>query len=342
MITIPTEAYIKRAALLLREGKLIGMPTETVYGLAGNAENNLAIAGIFSAKGRPSFNPLIIHVDSVSMAKRYAEWNSIAENLAEKFWPGPLTLVLPRKSNSLLSHLATAGIDSVAIRLPAHPVARAVITAAGVGIAAPSANRSGCISPTLPEHVEEELGEAVAMILDGGPCSVGLESTVVDCTDDTLEILRAGAVTKEMLEKIWARKYENRVAGIENANISIGDDDSIEKQEIPKEIFKKNVFKSPGMLLKHYSPTLPLRINAAHAAQGEIVLAFGNVGEEYRPAKTILNLSEQADLQEAAANLFAMLRVADSPEYEGICVMPIPEHGLGVAINDRLMRAAQQ
>ena len=301
---------IARAARLLRDGRLVGFPTETVYGLGGDATNESAVAAIFAAKRRPRFNPLIVHVPGLAEAEALAVFDGRARTLAAHFWPGPLSLVLARRSGSGLSLLASAGLDTVAIRAPSHPVAQALLRAAGRPVAAPSANRSGRLSPTEAGHVAEELGDAVALILDGGRCPMGLESTVLDLTAATPVLLRPGGVTREALAALLGS-----ISGLSPAAI-----------------------KSPGMLASHYAPALPLRCDAAEARPGEALLAFG---PEPPPGfAEILWLSRSGDLAEAAANLFAMLRRLDRPPFTGIAVMPIPEHGLGRAINDRLRRAA--
>ena len=293
---------IARAAELIRAGKLVAFPTETVYGLGCDATNDRAVAAVFEAKGRPSFNPLIVHVPGRSEAETIASFNAQARTLVEKFWPGPLSLVLKRRPDCRVSLLASAGLDTVAIRAPAHDVARALLAAARVPIAAPSANLSGEVSPTRADHVTARAD----MVLDGGPCPVGLESTVLDLSGAHPAILRPGAVTEEQIAAL--------VGPLAPAGSEI---------------------RSPGMLARHYATRLPLRLNAGEARAGEALLGFG-------PApRATLNLSAGADLAEAAANLFAMMRALDAPPHAGIAVMPIPETGLGRAINDRLRRAAE-
>jgi L-threonylcarbamoyladenylate synthase len=293
---------IARAAELIRAGKLVAFPTETVYGLGCDATNDRAVAAVFEAKGRPSFNPLIVHVPGRSEAETIASFNAQARTLVEKFWPGPLSLVLKRRPDCRVSLLASAGLDTVAIRAPAHDVARALLAAARVPIAAPSANLSGEVSPTRADHVTARAD----MVLDGGPCPVGLESTVLDLSGAHPAILRPGAVTEEQIAAL--------VGPLAPAGSEI---------------------RSPGMLARHYATRLPLRLNASEARPGEALLGFGPA-----PMAT-LNLSAGADLAEAAANLFAMMRALDAPPHTGIAVMPIPETGLGRAINDRLRRAAE-
>jgi L-threonylcarbamoyladenylate synthase len=303
---------IARAAEMLRENRLVAFPTETVYGLGGDATNDRAVAAIFAAKGRPRFNPLIVHVPDLAEAERIAVFDDRARNAARQFWPGPLSLVLPRRADGGVSLLACAGLDTVAMRVPAHPVAQALLCATGRPIAAPSANRSGRVSPTIAAHVAAELGDRVTLILDGGPCEVGLESTVLDLTGPIPHLLRPGAVTRERLETALG-------------GIAIADGNAARP-------------RSPGQLASHYAPNLPLRLDATEARSDEVLLAFGP--NPVPGFAEVLFLSRTGDLVEAAANLFAMLRAADSPDFAGIAVMPIPEAGLGRAINDRLRRAA--
>ncbi len=304
-----TTTNLQQAARLLRSGQLVAFPTETVYGLGGDATDDRAVAAIFAAKGRPSFNPLIVHLAEIGGMAPLVAFDSRAERLAERYWPGPLTLVLPRRTDSPVSLLASAGLDSIAVRIPAHPVALALLRAAGRPIAAPSANPSGCVSPTTARHVADGLTGTLAMILDGGPCPVGVESTVIDLTGDVPTLLRPGGITRETLEA------ELGPIALAKASDLGGP-------------------RSPGMLSSHYAPALPVRLDARSPRPGEALLGFGPAdGAE-------MNLSPRGDLTEAAANLFAMLRALDQPRYSGIAVMPIPDHDLGAAINDRLRRAA--
>lgn len=314
-IVASTAQAIAEAAQLLKQGGLVAFPTETVYGLGGDATNERAVAAIFEAKGRPQFNPLISHVLGADDAKRLVQWNDMADKVAAHFWPGPLTLVLPRTKASPIALLATAGLDTAAVRAPAHAVAQALIRATGRPLAGPSANRSGAVSPTRAEHVAESLGDRVSMILDGGPCPVGLESTVLDLSTATPTLLRPGGATREAIEAVIGP------VALSDA-IPTGD----------------SARKSPGQLASHYAPTRPVRLGATTAAADEGLLAFG----AHAPAGAafMLNLSPGSDLAEAAANLFAMLRALDRPDISRIAVMPIPEKGLGLAINDRLRRAA--
>jgi L-threonylcarbamoyladenylate synthase len=307
-----TALSLAQALEALAQGQLVAMPTETVYGLAGDATSDAAVAAIFAAKGRPSFNPLIAHVASAQQARAVANFPPVADALAAAFWPGPLTLVMRRAATCPVSLLACAGLDTIAVRIPAHPVARALLEAFGKPLVAPSANRSGRVSPTQAIHVAEELGNAVALVLDGGACAVGIESTVVDVTGPEPVILRHGSITREQVEA---------ALGCAVPDASHGE-----------------AIKAPGMLKSHYAPSIPVRLNADKAGAGEALLAFG----PYVPSGALetLNLSPSGNLQEAAANLFAMLRALDDPQHHAIAVMPIPHEGLGRAINDRLQRAA--
>jgi len=304
---------ITRAADALASGRLIAFPTETVYGLGADAENDDAVARIFEAKGRPRFNPLIVHVAGTSWARELVHFDRRAELLAERFWPGALTLVLRRKSGASLSRLVSAGLDTAAIRLPQHAVAHQIIEKAGVPVAAPSANRSGLVSPTTADHVYEawprgiELGPDV--IVDDGPCAIGLESTVVDLSEPEPTLLRPGGIA------------------IEDLNAALGEElRTSEKIDAPK---------SPGMLLRHYAPNTPLVMNVENTSPDGLLLGFGPT---VRNAD--LNLSPSGDLREAAANLFAMIHQLDKRGMAEIAVTPIPDIGLGRAINDRLRRAA--
>jgi L-threonylcarbamoyladenylate synthase len=310
-ISPATPRAIARAAALLCAGRLVAFPTETVYGLGGDATNERAVAEIFTTKVRPRFNPLIVHVPGPAEAEALAVFDDRARRAAARFWPGPLTLVLRRRGDTGLSLLASAGLDTVAIRVPCHQVAQALLRETGRPIAAPSANRSGRVSPTEAAHVAEELGDRVALILDGGRTPVGLESTVLDLSVEAAVLLRPGGVTLEQLTELLG----------------------------PIAMPTAAEPKSPGMLPSHYAPSLPLRLEAIEAHSGEALLAFG---PDALPGcfGEVLWLSRSGDLAEAAANLFAMLRRLDRPTFTGIAVMPIPEHGLGRAINDRLRRAA--
>jgi L-threonylcarbamoyladenylate synthase len=310
-----TPTAIAAAARALRKGTLVAFPTETVYGLGADATNDRAVAAIFAAKGRPRFNPLIAHVAAVADARALVVFDHRAETLAEVFWPGPLTLVLPRAPNCPVSLLVSAGLDTLAVRIPDHPVARDLLSAVGRPLAAPSANPSNRPSPTTAEHVARTLAGRVSTVLDGGPCRVGLESTVLDLTGAAPTILRAGGVPAEVIALVIGPIEERLDAVAAGARR-----------------------RSPGQSRRHYAPSVPLRRNARAVRPGEALLAFGP-----RPlpgAVTVLNLSPAGDLTEAAANFFAMLHALDDPKHAGIAVMPIPDKGLGRAINDRLRRAA--
>lgn len=312
-LTPPTPHAISDAARLIRAGALVAFPTETVYGLGADATDGRAVARIFEAKGRPSFNPLISHVDGLEAAERLAIFCDLSRRLAAAFWPGPLTLVLPRRADCPVSDLATAGLPTIAIRVPDHPIARALLTAAAVPVAAPSANRSGHVSPTRAEHVACDLGDRVAMILDGGPTSHGLESTVLTVDRGHIVVLRPGAVTAEQIEHATGEEIARRFDG-GSAPIA------------------------PGQLESHYAPGAPVRLDVTTTEPGEALLAFGPTLPAHQGP--VLNLSPTGDLVEAAANLFAALRALDATGAPAIAVMPIPTDGLGEAINDRLRRAA--
>jgi len=306
------EAAIARAAAVLRRGGLVAFPTETVYGLGADATDDRAVAAIFEAKGRPRFNPLIVHLPDATQAETCVVMSGAARVAAKRFWPGPLTLVLPRQATATVSYLCSAGLDSLAVRVPGHPVAHALLAAVGRPLAAPSANLSGGVSPTAAAHVAASLKGRVDLILDGGSCAVGLESTVLDLTVDPPILLRPGGIPKEELEQALG---------------PIEDDGGTDRAP-----------RSPGRLASHYAPGRPLRLEAHAAGADEALLAFGPAPPA--GAKATLNLSERGDLVEAAANLFAMLHALDDPRHAAIAVMPIPDRGLGAAINDRLRRAA--
>lgn len=307
MLTLmPDAAGIDRAAALLGDGRLVAFPTETVYGLGADARDDRAVAGIYAAKGRPSFNPLIVHLPSLAAAEQYCVFNDAARRLAGAFWPGALTLVLPLRTDAGLSKLVTAGLDTVAVRVPDHPVAAALLARFNGPVAAPSANPSGRVSPTTAAHVQHGLGNIIDAVVDGGACRVGLESTIVGC-DGPPALLRAGGVPTEALEACLG------------APLARPDDPSSPV--------------SPGQLASHYAPKGKVRLNAPYAEQGEVLLGFG-------PVDAALNLSPSGDLTEAAANLFDYLHKLDAMGARAIAVSPIPAHGLGLAINDRLRRAA--
>ncbi|MCU0856558.1 MAG: L-threonylcarbamoyladenylate synthase [Rhodobacteraceae bacterium] len=301
----PDDAGLARAAGILRAGGLVAFPTETVYGLGGDARSDLAAARIFEAKGRPRFNPLIAHVASVEEARRIARFTPEAERLAAAFWPGPLTLVLPLREDAGVAPLVTAGLPTVAVRVPGHPLARRLLAAFGGPVAAPSANPSGKLSPTRAGDVLAGLGGRIAAVVDGGPCPVGVESTIVGL-DGPPRLLRPGGLPAEAIEACLGQPLAGPAAGAAPV--------------------------APGMLASHYAPGAALRLNATEAAPGELLLGFGPVAGD-------LSLSPAGDLTEAAANLFHHLRALDARGTR-IAVAPIPDHGLGRAINDRLARAA--
>jgi L-threonylcarbamoyladenylate synthase len=318
-------AAVEAAAALLREGALVAFPTETVYGLGADARNARAVAGIFAAKGRPHFNPLICHYPDAGAAfadvRADMPADDRARRLAARFWPGPLTLVLPRRPECQVDLLAGAGLDTLAVRVPAHPLALALLRAVGRPVAAPSANRSGQVSPTTAAHVLEGLGGRIAAVIDGGPCDVGVESTVLDLTSPAgAVLLRPGGVPVEAIEAEIGPVGRPLPIGAAAATATL---------------------RSPGLMLSHYAPGLPVRLDAAKVAPEEALLAFG---EPLPGAGAVWNLSRSGDTTEAAARLFAGLRWLDA---EGqrlglarIAAMPVPQAGLGAAINDRLSRAA--
>ena len=310
-------AELPRAAALLRAGELVAFPTETVYGLGANARDGRAVAAVFAAKGRPSFNPLISHFPDADAAFAEVEADERARRVAARFWPGPLTLVLPRRAESRIDPLTSAGLDTLAVRVPAHPLARELLRQAGVPVAAPSANRSGQVSPTTAEHVLAGLEGRLAAVLDGGPCTVGVESTVLDLSTPVATLLRPGGLSREELE---AEIGPVAVAGAHGGDAAR---------------------PSPGMLLSHYAPGLPVRLGARDVRADEALLAFGPALDG---AGAVWQLSESGDVVEAAARLFAGLRWLDAEgarlRLVGIAAMPVPMVGLGVAINDRLERAA--
>lgn len=304
------EAGIAAAADHLRSGHLVAFPTETVYGLGADATQDDAVSKVFAIKGRPALNPLIVHVAKPDWVEELAVPDRRVEALAEAFWPGPLTLVLRRRANCPVSSQVSANLDTIALRQPDHPVAAALLAAVDRPLAAPSANPSGHVSPTTAQHVEADFGDALDIILDGGPCRAGLESTVLDLTDEKARILRPGIIGADTLAAV------------------IGD---VEGQAIPN-----TPVSAPGQMAKHYAPSLPVRLNADVAREGEGFIAFG--GTETAD----FDLSPSGDLREAASSLFAALRNMDDPSrFNGLAIAPIPNRGIGLAINDRLRRAAQ-
>jgi L-threonylcarbamoyladenylate synthase len=321
-------ATIARAAAMLAAGGLVAFPTETVYGLGADAADDRAVARLYAAKERPSFNPLIAHVADLNAARRLAEFDAPALALAEAFWPGPLTLVLPRVAGCQVGQLATAGLATIAIRAPAHPVARALLAAFGKPVAAPSANRSGRVSPTTASHVEADLAGRIDLIIDGGAAPVGVESTVISCCAGEVALLRPGAVPRAAVE----RKLGRAVGFAELPGDVGGAAGAARPASRPL---------APGMLASHYAPRAAVRMDAITVAPGEALLAFGPVlPPDAVNARTILNLSVGGDLVEAAANLFGHLRMLDTAGTVSIAVMPVPDEGLGEAINDRLRHAA--
>lgn len=310
-IFVANKDNIIKASTFIKSGKLVAFPTETVYGLGANAFDAKAVAGIFEAKGRPNFNPLISHIAEADMMNEYVKTDERALFLAKTFWPGPLTFVLERKDENPALDLVCAGLKTMTVRCPNHPIALELIKQSGVPIAAPSANRSQTISPTTATAVYESLQDRVDMILDGGPCSVGLESTIIDLTTPQAYLLRAGGITKEQLEDTLGEK------------VLVSDGNP-------------NKPTSPGQLLKHYAPSKSLRINITSPEDDEFFIAFGS-----GYPRENLNLSPSGDLREAASNLFSFMRIADkNQEYNKLAIAPIPEHGIGLAINDRIRRAS--
>jgi len=304
---------------LLRAGGLVAFPTETVYGLGADATNGLAVAGIYAAKGRPSFNPLIVHVATLEQALTLADFNADALTLARAFWPGPLTIVVPRRTDCPVSELALAGLDSIALRIPSAPEARALLKAAGKPIAAPSANRSGRVSPTTPEHVLEDLDGLIDAVVMGPSAEVGVESTIVSCLVHPPVMLRPGGLPREAIEAELGWRLADPVAS---------DDD----QAAPL---------APGMLLSHYAPRAKVRLNVQAIEEGEAALLFGLASMPgIERSVATLNISPSGNLAEAAAELFGALRTLDASGASSIAVAPVPSHGLGEAINDRLHRAA--
>ena len=309
---------VAEAARCLRNGGLVGFPTETVYGLGADAANPAAIARLYQAKGRPAFNPLIAHVGDLKAAEAIARFDSQARALAQAFWPGPLTLVLPKAQNCPIADLATAGLDTVAVRVPAHNVARALLQAFGGAVVAPSANRSGHVSPTTAAHVLADLDGRIDLILDGGPVEVGVESTIIGCFDEPV-LLRAGGLPREAIERLLGR-----------ALLAPQEPDPDSPHPL-----------APGMLASHYAPRARVRLQATDVHPGEALLAFGpDALPGLDKAVAVMNLSESGDLTEAATKLFGYLRALDTYGAAGIAVMSVPGHGLGEAINDRLRRAA--
>jgi len=313
------EASVGAAARCLAEGGLVAFPTETVYGLGADATNAAAIARLYAAKGRPAFNPLIAHVGDIAAARRIARFDTQATRLAEAFWPGPLTLVLPKTTDCPVAELATAGLETIAIRVPAHPVALEILRAFARPVVAPSANLSGHVSPTTAAHVQSDLDGRIDLIVDGGPVEVGVESSIVGCFEEPM-LLRPGGLPSIEIERVLGRSLRQPP---EDAGSDTG-------QPL-----------APGMLASHYAPRTPVRLQADRVEPGEALLAFGpGAVPGVDAAIAVMNLSARGDLDEAAANLFGYLRALDLSGARTIAVMPVPHHGLGEAINDRLRRAA--
>lgn len=319
-LILPADATgITQGAATFARGGLVAFPTETVYGLGADAANAAAIARLYQAKGRPAFNPLIAHVADIAAARRIGRFDAMAERLAAAFWPGPLTLVVPQAPGCSVADLATAGLDTVAIRVPLHPTAQALLAAFGGAVVAPSANISGHVSPTIAAHVAADLTGRIDLILDGGPVEVGVESTIVGCFD-VPTLLRPGGVPSEAIEAVLGRSLVRPAAP-----------EAHDAEQPP----------APGMLASHYAPRASVRLDATEIAPGEALLAFGPAtlpGSAH--AAAILNLSPSGDPAEAATHLFGYLRSLDAKGARSIAVMPIPNDGLGEAINDRLRRAA--
>ncbi|MEW4468844.1 L-threonylcarbamoyladenylate synthase [Parasphingorhabdus sp. JC815] len=305
-------AAIAAAARRLQSGKLVAVPTETVYGLAADSTNADAIANIYRTKGRPDFNPLIVHVPHLVAARKLGVFNQLAARLAECFWPGPLTIVVPKTPDCPVAPAVTAGLDSIALRCPAHLLMQELLKVSGLFLAAPSANKSGGISPTIAAHVTRSLGNDAPMILDGGPCHNGVESTIVAVRGNVCQILRPGPVTREELETALGK------AVVITDSKNVAGDKKIE---------------SPGQLSSHYAPAKPVRLNAVNVATHEYHIGFGTINGHY-------NLSADSDLAEAASRLFAAMHLADNSSLSCIAVAPVPDKGIGTAINDRLTRAA--
>ncbi|MEP2101529.1 MAG: L-threonylcarbamoyladenylate synthase [Parasphingorhabdus sp.] len=299
---------IVAAAERLKAGGLVAVPTETVYGLAADSTNASAIADIYRTKGRPDFNPLIVHVPNVEAAGKLGLFNDLANKLAKEFWPGPLTLVVPKTPDCPVAPTVTAGLETIALRYPAHPLMQELLAVSGLFLAAPSANKSGGISPTMAQHVERSLGDAAPMILDGGPSQNGVESTIVAIRGDDYQILRPGPITAEDLKKCTGQE-------------------AISQQSAKVE--------APGQLASHYAPSKPVHLNISQPDPSAYYIGFGSIGGDH-------TLSATGDLAEAATNLFAALHVADASDRPNIAIAPIPKTGIGAAINDRLQRAAQQ
>lgn len=330
-----SHAAIEQASQVLQAGGLVGMPTETVYGLAAHALDMNAVAKIFKAKERPTFDPLIVHVPGAADAERYAHMDETAGRLAEAFWPGPLTLVLPRRHDSttgtpVVPDLVTAGLDTVALRVPVHPVAQSLLARSGLPLAAPSANRFGSISPTTAQHVHDELGDRVELILDGGACERGVESTVLRVVDERVEVLRLGAVAVESIEKVIGHPL-TVVAPSSSPGLNA----------------RNKALPSPGLTDRHYAPRTPMRLVESlddlryiELTGPHALIGIGALPADHPRFMTVRSLSEAGDLAQAAARLFAMLRELDGLGLDGIVAVAVDEVGIGKAINDRLRRGS--
>jgi L-threonylcarbamoyladenylate synthase len=315
-------AAITAAAACLTAGGLVAFPTETVYGPGADATSGAAVARLYAAKGRPAFNPLIAHVGDVEAARALGRFDAAAERLSRAFWPGPLTLVLPKRRACAVAELATAGLDTIALRVPGHPVAHDLLAAFGRPVVAPSANRSGHVSPTSAQHVLADLAGRIDLVIDAGPTAVGLESTIIACLGGRPTLLRPGGVARPEIEQVLGAALADEAAAASRSGAA----------ETPL---------APGRLASHYAPRTPLRLDADTVRPGEALLAFGaRLPPGAGAARTVLNLSPHGEMVEAAANLFSHLRALDASGAPAIAVMPIPHDGLGEAINDRLRRAA--
>lgn len=330
-----SEENLAKLAKLLVQGEVVAFPTETVYGLGADASNPEAVAKIYAIKNRPSFNPLISHYSSGDKAWIDVIPSKLAYKLAEKFWPGPLTMILPKSKNSRISSLATAGLDCAAVRVPVHPVAMRLLEKLDIPVVAPSANPSTKLSPVSTEHVMKSLGSKLDWVLDGGECSIGIESTVIDLTTESPVILRAGVITEEEITAVILSELGGRRHCEERSNPVLLKTGSL-RPLAPQD---GNSLKSPGMMEKHYAPNVKLRLSINDPQPNEALLAFGseNIPQGFSFVK---NLSAEGSLQEAASNLFKYLHELDAMNVSGIAVMPIPNEGIGIAINDRLRRAA--
>jgi L-threonylcarbamoyladenylate synthase len=333
------ERAVAAAVRVLTQGGLVAFPTETVYGLGADAESGVAVARLYDVKGRPSFNPLIAHVPDIAAAQRLARFDAAAMRLAEKFWPGPLTLVLQKRADCAVSELATAGLDTIAVRVPSHPVAQRILGAFGRPVVAPSANRSGHVSPTTAAHVFADLRGRIELIVDGGATPMGLESTIIACLGEPM-LLRSGALPRPAIDAVV------KLSDAAQSFLPQGEGDRRSRPgegyaEAPEPPDKDAALLAPGQMSSHYAPRARLRLDARDVRPNEALLAFGPARIDGANAAVVMrNLSECGDLIEAAANFFSYLRALDASGVATIAVMPVPRTGLGEAINDRLERAA--